>query len=133
MEGSRLFAIRCEEEDLVLSNPMESNAWAAIERLISLLQSENQSSLNGLFAWKERRHLATAKEVYSWRGAIEVIKDADLNREWAGSKGDPSLPSLMRSKPIMLRLTGEITNALLHSYNLKHRITFFQCHSTEPS
>ena len=121
------FAIRCDTEGgTVLSSEIEVDAWDAIEQLISFLNKENAK---GMFNWKSRDRRTEAREVYAWRSSIDLIKDSDLSVVDISGVVSP----LTRSKPIMLRMAGEITNALLHSYNLGHRITFFQCDEKEPS
>lgn len=157
-QQQRLFAIRCENEGgAILSSRIEGEAWDSIERLVELLgkregtraTSSMSSMVHGssiasdtLFSWRhEENHLAGAREAYAWRDAIDQIKACDLDEiassysKRARSNVSPSSREieLMKSKPIMLRLAGEITNTLLHSYNNRHEITFFQCDSTEPS
>ncbi len=128
------YAIRCEsEQGLVLSNEIEQEAWEAIERLIPLLVKD-EAFIGYLFSWKGRpSSTASARETYSWRRAIDLIKESDLGEKCNASKENPRIVILMKSKPIMLRMAGEITNALLHSYNLGHKITFFQSSRTVPS
>jgi predicted component of viral defense system (DUF524 family) len=111
---------------------MEREAWRAIERLIPLLASKEDISEN-LFSWKLRpKRIVSARETYSWRRAIDLIKEANLDEKCAALKENPEVLFLMKSKPIMLRMAGEITSALLHSYNLAHKITFSQSSSTKP-
>lgn len=126
--------IRCDnEQGLVISSEMEEEAWKAIERLMPLLR-QDRTFLESLFSWKQKAStIASARETYSWRGAIDLIKENDLGEKCGSLKEDPEILFLMKSKPIMLRMAGEITNALIHSYNLQHRITFTQRVSAEPS
>lgn len=126
--------IRCNsEKGLLLSSEMESQAWQAIEGLMPVL-GEDPSFTALLFAWKrELESLASARESYAWRKAIDMIKENDLGEKCKSLKMDESVLSLMKSKPIMLRVAGEITNALIHSYSLRHKIAFVQIASTEPS
>lgn len=130
--GGSLYAIRCENESgLTLSSEMEVEAWTAIVTLVGFLNRGTEAK--DLFLWKDRKsHLANARETYAWRGVIDSIKESDLARigvEIDAERkvgGSPPLPApLIRSKPIMLRMAGEITNALIHSYNNRHSITFF--------
>jgi hypothetical protein len=132
----RIFAIRCENESQTLiSNRIEGEAWDSIESLAEFLEREKYPSVKeAMFLWRyEESHLASARETYAWRGFIDLIKSSDLAEIASRMKrvGTTSF-SLVRSRPIMLRITGEITSALLHSYTNRHRITFFQCDSKEP-
>lgn len=126
-DGKR-FAIRCESEGgLILSSELEADAWQSIDLLAAFLEERKNPSANSmLFSWKlEEAHYAKAKEVYAWRGVIDSLKQADLSEchsSIKSSKGK-SFP-LIQSKPIMLRVAGEITNALLHSYNNRHMMSF---------
>jgi hypothetical protein len=125
-------AIRCDSEPgVILSSDLESEAWDAIETLVNSLNSRGQI-VGNLFLWKSNKsHIAKAKETYAWRAVIDLIKENDLGKlgqeiELEALKNSNSHPSqLLRSKPIMLRVAGEITNALIHSYNNRHAITFF--------
>ncbi|MGI0084044.1 MAG: hypothetical protein ACREBQ_03080 [Nitrososphaerales archaeon] len=117
----------------MLSSEMELQVWQAIERLMPVLD-EGLSLATLLFSWKkEPESLTSARETYAWRKAIDMIKESDLQEKCRSLEIEGSVLSLMNSKPIMLRIAGEITNSLIHSYNLRHRIAFFQTASTEPS
>jgi hypothetical protein len=109
--------------------------WSAMDRLVCLLNEEtNFTSPQNLSSWKSTSHIATAREAYGWRNAIDSIKNTNLiklvakvGEEEAGNQlGGRSLRNLMTDRPLMLKIAGEITNALLHSYNRKHRISFAQ-------
>lgn len=135
--AKELFTIRCDTESGVLiSSQMEAEAWDSIFTLVQFLERDKYASVKrALFSWKDQEaYLANAKETYAWRGVIDSIKAVDLSEvaSQLESEGKNS-SSLVRSKPIMLRVAGEITNALLHSYTSQHRITFFQCDSSDPS
>jgi hypothetical protein len=127
------YALVCVTElGIELSSELESEAWDANETLVELLNVGDDD----LFAWKKpgSSHLANSRETYAWRKVIDSIKTANLEdlTPKVASKRTPSSP-LIKSKPIMLRVAGEITNSLLHSYNNRHRIAFVQCDSTRPS
>jgi len=133
------YSIVCldEPDPHVLSNERSLEIWSAFDELVlSLLSDSAFSSEVVLFAWKrESRHLAIAKEPYAWRAAIEEIKNSDLADKARSFKGDPEKFILITDKPVMLKIAGEITSALLHSYSSRHRISFgpVQRTSTEPS
>ncbi|MHB1908944.1 MAG: hypothetical protein ACYCQJ_08745 [Nitrososphaerales archaeon] len=114
---SSFYAIKCESENVLISNKIEEKAWDSIHELLKSLKADTH---NFLFVWQhEQNHFANAREVYAWRDVIESIKASEL------SEIDSKLTnSLLKSKPIMLRLAGEIANALIHSYNNKHKISF---------
>ena len=117
----------------MLSSEMESEAWQAIERLIPVL-ADDASFVALLFSWKGAGgSLTSARETYAWRKAIDMIKENDLEEKCKSLVIEGPVLSLMKSKPIMLRVAGEITNSLMHSYNLRHKIVFFHTASTEPS
>lgn len=84
-----------------------------------------------LYAWKEGHHHALAKEQYAWRSALEEIKNSDLSSKCADVKREDAV--LMADKPVMLKIAGEITNALMHSYTSRHKISFVQRTSNVPS
>jgi hypothetical protein len=134
--GTKNFAIKCEVESLVISSSFEKEAWDSIEALVESQEKEvSNSSAIILFLWKkERNHLATAKETYIWRKVIDSIKASDLAQISSdlNKLGKGAFP-LAGSKPIMLRVAGEITNALIHSYSHQHKISFIQCDSKAPS
>jgi hypothetical protein len=135
--GTTSFALVCETESgIVLSSELEREAWDANETLVKLLLKENGKKDDDLlFSWKKlgKTHLASSKETYSWRGIIDSIKAANLEDIHANKIESAKRSPLIKSKPIMLRVAGEITNSLLHSYNYRHRIAFIQCDSTRPS
>jgi hypothetical protein len=121
------------EENLVLTSKFEDEAWRALELLVNSLGEDNDSKSRNpdLFSWRNGgAHQAFAKEVYAWREIIETIKSLDL--ENLALKHD-DWSALAKSKPIMLRVAGEITAALLHSYDKRHKITFSQIEKIEPS
>jgi hypothetical protein len=135
---TELFAIRCDTESRsLISSKIEAEAWDSISSLAEFLERERYPSVKeSLFGWRDQEaHLASARETYAWRGVIESIKAADLSEITAQIEkiGNVSPFSLTKSKPIMLRIAGEITNALLHSYTNHHKITFFQCDLKDPS
>lgn len=119
------YSISCVDEGgLHLSNSHEEEMWNSIQKLLELLVRETQfSSMQTLFAWKENKgHRASAREAYAWRGAIEEIKNNDLMKVTSSLK--PEEVTLIADKPAMLKMAGEITNALLHSYGKMHLIRF---------
>ncbi len=124
-----LYSIKClDENSRTLSSEMELRAWDSIEFLVKTLLGQEPPKQKELFGWKyEKSHVATASESYGWRSAIDYIKGANLS-DLGGQEEEKaaidSQFSLVRSKPIMLRLAGEITNALLHSYDNRHRLSF---------
>jgi hypothetical protein len=120
------FAIKCDDEASVLSNSRLEETWKTLDDLILiLLRSSDFSSEMLLFAWKrEPGHLASAREPYAWRAALEEIKNSDLSSKCQGLKGDGEKYILITDKPAMLKVAGEITSALLHSYTSRHRISF---------
>jgi hypothetical protein len=133
------FSIVCTDEPLSsgLSNERPLEVWLALEELVlALLRESAFASESALFAWKsELRHVATAKEPYAWRAAIEEIKNSDLPSKAQIFRVSPEKFVLVTDKPVMLKIAGEITSALLHSYSSRHRISFVQVQSTskEPS
>jgi hypothetical protein len=120
--------IRCLEEDKIISSDIEVDGWISIRNVLLNLTGRENCEL--LFSWEDRKSIATAKEVYAWRRAIDVIKEHDLAKELGPVARDS--PALMKSRPIMLKIAGEITTALMHSYDNRHRI-FIQSSSTVPS
>ncbi len=127
MHRSRRYSITCDDEDgLVLSNAREQYLWDSFETLIRILAEEGSSVLppiSALMAWKEVPHRkATAKDEYSWRALIELVKNSDLRRVCNGRSAEELV--ILTDKPTMLKIAGEVTNAYMHSYNLGHRITF---------
>lgn len=130
------FVLVCETESgIVLSSELEREAWKANETLVKVLLKQSGREDDLLFSWKKlgTSHLASSKETYAWRGVIDSIKAANLEEMSANKIGRARWSPLIKSKPIMLRVAGEITNSLLHSYNNRHRIAFIQCDSTRPS
>lgn len=119
------YALCCvEESGLALSNWHSLELWNSLEKLTGiLLRDSNFSSFNYLYAWKEGDHLAMAKEPYAWRAAIEKIKDSDLATKCESVKNREEA-ILMSDKPAMLKLAGEIANALMHSYTARHKLNF---------
>jgi hypothetical protein len=130
-----VFAILCDSEQVVLSSKTEDKAWTAVEALAQQLNSSlSEAGLRVMFGWKGKSHMADAKETYAWRRTIDSIKESDLSAQasmWTGASEDVRL--LIKSRPIMLRMAGEITNALMHSYQNRHKISFSQIESVEPS
>ncbi len=129
------FVLVCETESgIELSSELEQEAWDANETLVKLLLKQSGRLEDLLFSWKKlgMSHLAGSKETYAWRGVIDSIKSANLEDLSANKMGGAKWSPLVKSKPIMLRVAGEITNSLLHSYNNRHRIAFVQCDSTRP-
>jgi hypothetical protein len=128
------FSIVCTDEPLStgLSNERPLGVWIALDELVlALLKESAFASEYTLFAWKsEPRHLATAKEPYAWRSAIEEIKNSDLPSRAQIFRVDPEKFVLVTDKPVMLKIAGEITSALLHSYSSRHRISFVPVQST---
>ena len=123
----------CDDEgNSPLANTHAREIWVSVQKLLEILVEDSQfSSMHTLFAWKERLHYrVTAKEAYAWRSAIEEIKNNDLVEKCKGLNASESL--LMEDKPAMLKIAGETTNALLHSYTRGHAITF-QKDSNVPS
>lgn len=125
--------MRCEvEPSRILSNWRSLDIWQALEKLIIiLLKDSGFSSFQTLYAWKQAKHLALANEPYAWRAALEEIKNSDLSVMCAGVPPEDSV--LMADKPVMLKVAGEITNALMHSYDARHRVSFVQRTSNVPS
>jgi hypothetical protein len=132
MQRSKL-AINCEDESLLLTNEHSQAIWDAFQDLIEILLKEsNFASPEVLFAWKQSKHLAQAKEPYAWRAALDEIKDSNLSAKCSEYRGLDEFV-LMTDKPAMLKLGGEVANSLMHSYTSKHKITFGQSASKDPS
>jgi hypothetical protein len=126
------YALTCDDDTSELSNSHDLDIWQALEALTKILATDSKLSQNELVqSWKSTRHAGTAKELYGWRAIMEEIKNSDLPSRCATSKGDAKF-TLMIDKPAMLKIAGEITNALLHSYSKRHR-TSFHAVSKEPS
>ena len=121
------YAIFCDTESSVLSNKRDKELWDSLFRLVQILEEgsgNSQASAVTLFAWsKEPRHVTVAKEPYAWRAIIELIKNSDLVAICSGIVSRDEL-SILADKPTMLKISGEVTNALIHSYNSRHAITF---------
>jgi hypothetical protein len=126
-----LFAIFCDGEGMIFSSKIERPAWQALEKLVAVL--DESSSKATMFGWKSQGYQATARDTYAWRRAIDAIKEADLSLLASKIQNPGEGAPLMKSKPIMLRVTGEVTNALIHSYQNQHKIRFIQIDSVEPS
>ena len=125
--------IVCEDEGgRALSNDHDIDLWNALDLLVNILKTSSDLPTEALEAWKSPRHSVSAREVYAWRAAIEEIKNSELAARCTGRKNDP-LYGLMTDKPAMLKISGEITNALMHGYNSRHRITYTQSVSKVPS
>jgi len=119
------FRITCDDEnDLLLSNEHTKDIWTSFEKLMLMLVNDDKfSSMDTLFAWKgQAGYKATSREAYAWRNAIEEIKNSNLMDIGKGLSESELL--LVADKPAMLKVAGEVTNALLHSYTRGHAITF---------
>jgi hypothetical protein len=132
------FAISCDtESSMLISSKLEIEAWDSILSLVEILRRDKYPSVkDSLFAWRyQQSYLSNAKQTYEWRGIIDSIKEANLSAlaSELQREGRMNPSELVKSRPIMLRVAGEITNALIHSYTNQHRISFFQCDFTEPS
>lgn len=127
-------AIVCDDEGgRTISNVHDEELWTALESLLFILRTDsNFAPKETLEKWKTPHHLVSAKELYAWRAFMEEIKNCELVAKCATRREDP-LYSLMIDKPAMLKISGEITNALMHAYNSRHRITFTQSASKVPS
>jgi len=128
-EGAeRKFAIICVDEKSLLSNVRSEQTWNSLDELITTLTQNSQfASEELLFAWKrETSHLSSAREPYAWRAALEEIKNSDLTSTCQNFRSDPEMFLLLTDKPVMLKIAGEITSALLHSYSSRHRISYSQ-------
>jgi hypothetical protein len=123
------FGIVCvNEQSLVISNSRTGNFWNTLDELVSiLLTNSNFSTETLLFSWKkEPHHLATPKELYAWRSTLDEIKNSDLGLICERLKEYDEKHVLITDKPTMLKIAGEVTNSLLHSYTSRHRISFVQ-------
>jgi len=120
------FSIQCINESRVISNVRSEPFWSTLDDLIVvLLRSSKFSAEDLLFSWKkEPRHSASAREVYAWRAALDEIKNSDLGTKCSEFHTDKEKFVLITDKPTMLKIAGEITNSLLHSYNSRHNISF---------
>lgn len=131
--ASNDYALSCyDERGLVLSNWRSLELWTALERLVSiLLRDSDFSNMDSLYAWKHGHHQALAKEPYAWRAVIEEIKSSDLAVRCAEVQSVEDA-SVMSDKPTMLKIAGEITNSLMHSYTARHKLDFVQRTSNVP-
>jgi hypothetical protein len=126
------YVLRCEDESSDLSNSHDLDIWEALESLARILAKDTKLSQEELLhSWKTGHHLATARETYGWRDVMEEIKNADLPARCVNLKRDPKY-TLIIDKPAMLKIAGEIANALLHSYTKRHKVSY-QAVSKEPS
>ncbi|MDG6997585.1 MAG: hypothetical protein JRN15_00555 [Nitrososphaerota archaeon] len=127
-------AIICDDEGgRTISNIHDEELWVALESLLLILRTGSNFVPNGILEkWKTPHHQVSASEVYAWRASMEEIKNCDLAAKCAAKRED-SLYSLMIDKPTMLKISGEITNALMHAYNSRHKISFNQNASKVPS
>jgi hypothetical protein len=96
-----------------------------LEKLIIVLAEQSDLSYATLYSWKDGHHRSTPKEAYAWRAVLEEIKASNLSAKCA-SHPDREQAMLMADKPAMLKIAGEITNGLMHSYASGHRITLSQ-------
>ena len=125
--------IFCDNESRLLSNDWDQDLWDAFQQMMEILITKSKpAGRETLFAWREPHHVAIAKEPYAWRAALDALKDSDLTATFIEFKGREDFV-LMTDKPTMLKLGGEITNSLMHSYTTKHKISFRQVESKEPS
>jgi hypothetical protein len=132
MDNPKL-AIICDDESVVLSNTRASEIWNSLDSLIRvLLEYSKFAEETLLWSWKEKSHRASAKEPYAWRAVLEEIKNSDLTAKCEEFRGTDEF-ILMTDKPTMLKIAGEITSALLHSYTSRHSISFVQSVSKVPS
>ena len=125
------FGIVCNDEnDRVISNARAAKVWDALFELIFILLRDSSFSTEALlFDWKKNtNHLATPRESYAWRAALEEIKNSDLGIKCGWLKEDEEKFVLVTDKPTMLKIAGEVTNGLLHSYTSRHKISFVQIH-----
>jgi hypothetical protein len=121
------YVIDCASEDgKLLSNKRGISLWEALFDLTEILSRNGRLNSGAvLFVWKsDQAHRAAAREPYAWREVIEEIKNSDLTKECSGTIADREKLVLMTDKPTMLKIAGEITNALMHSYSSGHSISF---------
>jgi hypothetical protein len=127
-KSDQQYAIICTEEPAgtFLSNQRKKLVWDTLDELLkTLLHTSQFADESILFSWKrESKHLASAREPYSWRAALDEIKNSDLPSKCETFRGDAEKFVLITDKPVMLKIAGEITNSLLHSYSSRHRISF---------
>ena len=124
------YALHCDDEyGLVLSNSRGLENWQKFEKIVGILLDDSHfSNYDTLFAWKVNHHLAGAREPYAWRAALEEIKNSDLDAKCSHIE-DREEATFMSDKPTILKIAGEITNALMHSYDSRHKISFVQTFS----
>jgi hypothetical protein len=132
------FAIICNDErGIILTGVRSAKFWRTLDDLVlTLLQSSNFSQEAILFSWKSQdHHVASAREAYSWRAALDEIKNSDLTEKCSKFRQDSEKFLFLTDKPAMLKIAGEVTNSLLHSNTRGHRISFssIQRTSNEPS
>ena len=121
------YSFCCDDESgLELSNRRSEDLWNALFDLVEvLLEKETFASRDSLFSWKEKQgYLASAKDGYGWRAALDEIKNSDLEKECSRAQIEKERMIVMTDKPAMLKIGGEITNGLMHSYSKNHRISF---------
>jgi hypothetical protein len=122
------YVIVCNDEPNTpeISNERAFFVWIALDDLLLILLKDSAfASQTTLFAWKkESPHFAGAKEPYTWRAAIDEIKNSDLASRCESLRGDPERFVLLTDKPVMLKIAGEIATSLLHSYSSRHGISF---------
>jgi hypothetical protein len=117
-------AINCDTELRLLSNEHPSEIWDSFQLMMDYLVEQTKfAKPEILFAWKQPHHQAEAKEPYTWRSALDELKNSDLTALCSGARGREDFV-LMTDKPTMLKIGGEITNSLMHSYTSRHKITF---------
>lgn len=130
--SNQKFVLICNDEPLLapLSNGRTEDSWEGIEDLLRILLKDSKfASETDLFAWKKSGHLASAREPYAWRAAIEEIKESDLTARCDSVRENGEKFILITDKPAMLKIAGEITNGLFHSYTSRHKISFVPAQS----
>ena len=121
------------EKNEPISNRIDEKTVNSFESLLAIFRKRFiQESSNLLELWKSKNHQASAKEPYAWREVLELVKSSDLSSLCSGIQ-DPELRKKMTDRPLMLKIAGEVTNAMSHSYNSKHRISFAQIISKDSS
>lgn len=131
-KADRKFVLICNDEPLhpTLSNGRTEEDWNAVEDLLRILLKDSRfASESDLFVWKKPAHLASAREPYAWRAAIEEIKNSDLTAKCNSTGGNREKFVLVTDKPAMLKIAGEITSGLFHSYTSRHRISLVPAQS----
>jgi hypothetical protein len=131
---TKRFGIVCRSEaDLLLTSKWEEEILTSLETLCRLLDKNKNVGNESLERMKNSHLLAGARDFYAWRQFIEAIKEASLNSVADKARVDEGSKRLLTDRPLMLKIAGEITNALFHSYNMKHVISMSQTVSKEPS